>query len=104
MGHGFLLAPAATLLLLAGCATPSACDRVPATLTVEGITGSDLLVADGSLVLHAAASSIHIADASGCRAAAVSDLRVGDRVGHDATEIAESYPAQAWPKTVVAHR
>ena len=102
------LFPFLSFVLLAvaagGCAAPSPCERVPATLTLERVTGTDLLVGNGSLVLHAATSAIHVRDGSGCHEASVADLRVGDRIGHDADQVGESYPAQAWPTTVVAHR
>ena len=95
--------------LLAGCAGPAgpatACDRVAtAPLTVERITGDDILTDGGSLVLHAAGSDVRVWQAGDCREASVADLRVGDRIGHDATGYAHSYPAQAWPATLVAHR
>jgi hypothetical protein len=89
---------------LGGCTSTAACDGVALTHGVERVTGTDLLIDDGSLVVHAAASRVYVLDTKGCRGANVSDIKVGDTIGHDATEIATSYPGQAWPKTVVIAR
>jgi hypothetical protein len=91
-------------IAFSGCASTSACEDVALTHKVDKVTDTDLLIDNGSLVLHAAASRVYIHDLSGCRSATAQDIQVGDTVGHDATEIATSYPGQAWPKTVVIAR
>ncbi|HUR61374.1 MAG TPA: hypothetical protein VM286_03300 [Candidatus Thermoplasmatota archaeon] len=92
------------VISLSGCTSKSICDGVALTHEVGKVTGTDMLVDDGALLLHAAASRVYVLDAEGCRAAQVSDIQVGDTVGHDATEIAASYPGQAWPRTIVIAR
>ncbi len=100
------LLPAFALLALAGCGTPSAsfCGTAQAHDVVDSVHGTDVAIEDGTLILHTAASKLELRDANGCHALAVEDIVPGDRVAHDADEIAESYPAQAWPDHVVVVR
>ncbi len=95
---------------LAGCSSDPAadgslpCGSLPTTTTVTEVRAPDIVVQDGDLVLHAAEASVRVHDADGCRPIAVADIRAGDWLGHDATQIAESYPAQAWPDNIVIDR
>ncbi len=95
------------VVLLAGCSSPPAvepCEAIaPSTLVTE-VRPPDIVVDGGELVLHASRAEVWLHDGSGCHPLDLSAVRVGDRLGHDATEIATSYPAQAWPDTVVIDR
>ena len=98
--------PLLALVLLSGCAggPDSFCETAQATLVVDQVTGTDLLVDGRSLVLHAAGSEVFLRTAEGCSRITAADVRAGDRFAHDAKEIAASYPGQAWPETVVVVR
>lgn len=94
--------------LLAGCAEPepaetSPCDITPYTTVTAVHSDRSIAVENGSLILRAR-DGVWLADRNGCHGIAVQDVLVGDRVGHDAEEIATSYPAQAWPDNIVIHR
>ncbi len=95
------------LLLLAGCADPAAtedpfsCTDIPTDLIVDEVRDTSLLVDDGSMVLHASKATIMLRTDAGCQEIMLSDVSPGDHVGHNANEIAMSYPAQAWPTLIV---
>ncbi|HET6399724.1 MAG TPA: hypothetical protein VFH47_09250 [Candidatus Thermoplasmatota archaeon] len=98
------LATVVVAATLAGCASgPEGlpCDSVPATTTVVRVSGSDIVVDGGDLVLHASRSTVWLAGEDACTRIAVADVRPGQPLGHDAREIATSYPAQAWPENIV---
>ena len=82
----------------------SFCETAQATLVVDEVRATDLLVDDRSLVLHAASSDVFLRTGSGCERITPADVRAGDVVAHDAREIAASYPGQAWPDTIVVVR
>ncbi len=99
------------LLSLAGCADPdardptaSACAKLPAEFIVDEVHETSLLVDGGSLWLHTTKATILLRVDGACTMIAVDDVAPGDRVGHNAGEIATSYPAQAWPTTIVIER
>ena len=97
------LFPSFLLLLtaLSGCSgTGTVCDGIAITTSIVSVDGTDITVDGGDLILHAAGAGIYQRD-DGCRRITAADLAPGQRLGHDATEIAESYPMQAWPDTVV---
>lgn len=91
------------LLLLAGCTQPDPppCDAIDATQVVDEVRGTDIVVDNGSLILHTSQADILLREAGTCTPMAVADVQPGDRVGHDAQRIAISDPAQAHPDTVV---
>ncbi len=111
--HNPLCTPAARfllpflLLLLAGCITPDArdqtCPTLPADGVVDDVRGTDIVIDDGSLILHTSKATIFLRDGD-CTPIDVEEVRPGDRVGHNAEQIATSYPAQAWPTTIVIER
>jgi hypothetical protein len=92
-------APLLVLVALAGCAEDVARCSIEADLVVDEVRDGSILVDGRSLILYTDQATILRAD--GCTPMQASDIKVGDRVGHDAQQIAESYPAQAWPKTIV---
>ncbi len=104
-------APVALLLLffllLAGCTSPdpaaSACQNLPADTFVDEVRGTDILIDDGSLVLHTSKATIFLRDGA-CSPIGVEAVRPGDRIGHNAEQIATSYPAQAWPTIIIVER
>lgn len=104
-----LLVALCAAALLAGCASleggpESFCETAEATLVVDEVHGADLLVDGRSLVLHTSGSNLFLRTPEGCSSITAADVRVGDQVAHDATEIAASYPGQAWPDNVVVVR
>ncbi len=96
--------------VLSGCSTAptdlsaNLCDTGGGKDIVSAVSGTDIAIENGSLILHAAKSVISLRDAQGCRDVSVSAVRVGDRLLHNAREIAESYPAQAWPTQILIER
>jgi len=98
----------ASCLAFAGCSAPDpaakACGGLAAELVVDEVHGTDLLVDGRSLVLHAAEATVLLRAGGVCTPIDAGEVRPGDRVGHDATEIATSYPAQAWPEHLVVER
>jgi hypothetical protein len=99
-------------LLLVGCVDPAqtcdaqcaVCQDVPADLVIDEINDQSLLVAGRSLYLHAGDATILLRDGKECQPIELAAVRMGDLAGHNAEAIAESYPAQAWPSTIVIER
>ena len=102
-----LLLAVLMLLPLAGCTGEQGtggCPDLPLTTQVERVQGTDIVVDGGELVLHAASSRVFLRSGDSCTQVEPGALRAGDRLGHDAQAIAHSYPAQAWPETILAQR
>ncbi len=100
-----IVAVVGLVVLVSGCtSSPDPCGELALTTSVVEVRGTDVVVDGGSLVLHASGADIYLRDGPICGPATLGDVRVGDALGHDATEIAESYPMQAWPTTILVSR
>src|SRR5437868_4966119 len=88
-------------LVLSGCSghapSSTSCDAATHPAVISEVRGSDFVVENGRLILHTAGASQYSLLQGKCLWADRNPPAPGMRLLHDADQIAESYPAQAWP-------